>query len=178
MLNKKQNFVGGKTMFNAIVYSSCTGSSKRYAEMLSAQLHIPAHPLGKEPLRPGSKIIFVGWVFAGKVMGYKKAAKKYDVGAVVSVGMSPVGPKSEDLARKANSLGAGMKVFCRQGGFNINKLPLPFKLIMQVKNKEIAERFEGRSDLSPQEQATYTMASTGVGEPPCWCVDDIVESCK
>lgn len=178
MLNKKHKIVGGKTMFNAIIYNSCTGSCKRYAEMLSAQLHIPAYPLGKEPTRPGSNVIFVGWVFAGKVAGYKKAAKKFDVGAVVSVGMSPVGSKSEALARKNNSFGYGMKVFCRQGAFNINKLPLPLKLIMQVKNKEIAARFEGRTDLSPAEKATYTMASTGVGEPPCWCVDDIVESCK
>ena len=35
-------------MFSAIVYKSTTGSCKRYAELLSARLHIPAFPLGKE----------------------------------------------------------------------------------------------------------------------------------
>ena len=34
-------------MFSAIVYKSTTGSCKRYAELLSARLHIPAFPLGK-----------------------------------------------------------------------------------------------------------------------------------
>ena len=165
-------------MFNAIVYESCTGSCQRYAEMLSAQLHIPAFKLGKEHVRKGSRIIFIGWLFAGKIMGYAKAAGKYDIGAVVQVGMSPVFAKSESIAREKNDINPDVPVFTRQGGFNINKLPLPLKLIMKVKNKEIAARFEGKENLSDQEKATYKMASTGVGEPACWCVEDIVEWCK
>ena len=70
-------------MFSAIVYKSTTGSCKRYAELLSARLHIPAFPLGKEYIPADTKIIFVGWLFAGKIMGYEKAEKKYDIGAVV-----------------------------------------------------------------------------------------------
>jgi|GEM_PF-5382263 len=51
-------------MFSAIVYKSTTGSCKRYAELLSARLHIPAFPLGKEYIPADTKIIFVGWLFA------------------------------------------------------------------------------------------------------------------
>lgn len=40
---------------------------------------------------------------------------------------------------------------------------------MKIKNKEIAARFEGKENLSDAQKATYKMASTGVGEPPCWC---------
>lgn len=76
-------------MFSAIVYKSTTGSCKKYADLLSARLHIPAFPLGKEYIPADTKIIYVGWLFAGKIMGYDKAAKKYDIGAVVQVGMSP-----------------------------------------------------------------------------------------
>ena len=125
-------------MFSAIVYKSTTGSCKRYAELLSARLHIPAFPLGKEYIPADTKIIFVGWLFAGKIMGYEKAAKKFD----------------------------------------INKLPPHFRFIMKIKNKEIAARFEGKDNLTDAQKATYKMASTGVGEPPCWCVDDIVKLCE
>ena len=45
-------------------------------------------------------------------------------------------------------------------------------------NKEIAARFEGKTDLTDAQKATYKMASTGIGEPPCWCVDDIVKWCE
>ena len=165
-------------MFNAIVYDSCTGSCQKYAQLLSANLHIPAFKLGKEHVRDGGRIIYVGWLFAGKIVGYAKAAGKYDVGAVVQVGMSPVFEKSESVAREKNDISPDVPVFTRQGGFNINKLPLPLKLIMKIKNKEIAARFEGKGNLSDQEKATYKMASTGVGEPPCWCVEDILEWCK
>ena len=63
-------------MFSAIVYKSTTGSCKKYADLLSARLHIPAFPLGKEYIPADTKIIYVGWLFAGKIMGYDKAAKK------------------------------------------------------------------------------------------------------
>ena len=64
-------------MLSAIVYQSLTGSCKKYAELLSAALHIPAFPMGKEHIREDGTIIFVGWAFSGKIMGYKKAAEKY-----------------------------------------------------------------------------------------------------
>lgn len=165
-------------MFSAIVYKSTTGSCKRYAELLSARLHIPAFPLGKEYIPADTKIIFVGWLFAGKIMGYEKAEKKYDIGAVVQVGMSPASAKSEEIGRKKNAISPDVPLFTRQGGFNINKLPPHFRFIMKIKNKEIAARFEGKTDLTDAQKATYKMASTGIGEPPYWCVDDIVKWCE
>ena len=113
-------------MFSAIVYKSTTGSCKRYAELLSARLHIPAFPLGKEYIPADTKIIFVGWLFAGKIMGYDKAAKKYDIGAVVQVGMSPASAKSEEIGRKKNAISPEIPLFTRQGAFDLNKLPPHF----------------------------------------------------
>ena len=133
-------------MFSAIVYKSTTGSCKRYAELLSARLHIPAFPLGKEYIPADTKIIFVGWLFAGKIMGYDKAAKKYDIGAVVQVGMSPASAKSEEIGRKKNAISPEIPLFTRQGAFDLNKLPPHFRFIMKIKNKEIAARFEGKDN--------------------------------
>ena len=70
---KLKNNTGG-IVFSAIVYKSTTGSCKKYADLLSARLHIPAFPLGKEYVPADTKIIYVGWLFAGKIMGYDKAA--------------------------------------------------------------------------------------------------------
>lgn len=162
-------------MISAIVYNSCTGSCKKYAELLSARIHAPAMPLESAYVRDGGKIIYVSWIFAGKVCGLEKAARRFNVAAVVQVGMGAVYDKSETVCREKNSIPRGAAVFCRQGGFNLNKLPLPFKLIMKLKCKAIAERLESKGQLNEQEQATLTMASTGVGGPAHWDVDDIVD---
>lgn len=165
-------------MISAIVYNSLTGSCEKYAQLLSAALHVPALPSDKANIRSDGQVIFVGWLFAGSIKGYKQAAEKNNVAAVVSVGMSPVGEASADICREANSIPEGVAVFCRQGAFNINKLPLILRLIMKVKNKSIAANLQAKAQLNEQEQAVYTMATTGVGEPPQWNVDDIVQWAK
>lgn len=161
-------------MISAIVYNSCTGSCKKYAELLSARIHAPAMPLESAYVRDGGKVIYVSWIFAGKVCGLAKAARKFSIAAVVQVGMGAVTEQSESFCRQTNHIPRGAEVFCRQGGFNLNKLPLPFKLIMKLKCKEIAARLESKGQLNEQERATLTMASTGVGGPANWDVDDIV----
>lgn len=161
-------------MISAVVYNSCTGSCKKYAELLSAAIHVPAMPLKSAKVRDCGSVIYVSWIFAGKVCGLDKAVKQFDVAAVVQVGMSAVSAESESFCRKNNAIPAGAAVFCRQGGFNINKLPLPLKLVMKLKCREIVARLEKKGQLTEQENATLIMASTGVGEPPRWDVDDIV----
>ena len=161
-------------MLSAIVYQSLTGSCKKYAELLSAALHIPAFPMGKEHIREDGKIIFIGWAFAGKIMGYKKAAEKYDVAATVLVCMGAVSEGSAGFVREKNAIPESVQVFCLQGAFNLNKLPLPFKLIMKIKCKDIVSRLEAKGALNDQEKALYTMASTDSGQPADWNVDEIV----
>lgn len=160
-------------MISAIVYNSVTGSCQKYAELLSAATHVPAMPIKSAHVRSGGKVVYIGWLMAGKIAGLDKAAKKFDIAAVVQVGMSPVSGDSESVCRSKNAVPAGAAVFCRQGGFNINKLPLPLKLIMKLMNKKIAGRLEMKGQLSEQEKATLIMASTGVGEPAEWHIDDI-----
>ena len=60
-------------MISAIIYSSTTGSCKQYAEKLSAALHIPAFDAKKVYTPKGREVIYVGWLFAGKVVGLEKA---------------------------------------------------------------------------------------------------------
>ena len=165
-------------MFSAVLYNSCTGSCKHYAELISKELAIPAFELGKEKIGDNDKIVYIGWLLAGKIMGYAEAAEKYKIGAVVQVGMAPVSAGSEAAARAKNDIDANVPLFCQQGGFNLKKLPLHFRLIMKLKNKEIAARLKAKSELNEQERATLKMAETGIGEPASWCICDIVEWCK
>jgi len=163
-------------MFSAIIYNSLTGSCKKYAELLSARLHVPAKPMG-DYVRPDGKVIYIGWTFAGKIVGYQKAAKKYDIGAVVQVGMAGGGENSAEAAAAQNSIPACVKVFSVQGGFYMDKLPLPLRLIMKLKNKQIAAGMMKKADRDAREQALLTMASTGTGDPASWNVDEIVTWC-
>lgn len=160
-------------MISAIIYRSTTGSCEFYAREMSRKLAIPCIDAKNLKLPKGMEVIYVGWALAGKVVGLSKIQKDYDVKAVVQVGMSAVYPGAEEKCAKQNGL-AGTKVFVKQGRFDINRLPLPFKLIMKAKCKEIAERLEAKGNLNEAEQATLKMAKTGKGEPPCWDVEDVV----
>ena len=164
-------------MISAIVYNSKTGSCERYAKELSHKLVIPCYAQGCFRPRADAKVIYVSWIMAGKVVGLSKAVKKMDVGAVVAVGMAPAGKKAAEAMRQASGLPAHVGFFLVQGGFHIDKLPLPMKLIMRWKVKDIAARLEEKkrtAPLSAQEQATYEMAKRGDGEPAAWDVDEIV----
>lgn len=165
-------------MISAIVYHSQTGSCERYAKMLSAALHLPLFSDKSFPGRTDGEVIFVSWALAGKASGLKKMQEKCRLAALVLVGMSPVYPGAADRAREANGLGSDVKVFVRQGAFHMQKLPLPFRLIMKLKCREIAGRLKKKDRLNEAERALYKMATTGEGEPPVWTVSDIVEALR
>ena len=64
---------------NAIVYTSNTGTTKEYAKLLSDKLSLPYYSLDEieYKVKPGSKIIYLGWIMASRVKGYKKVVKDY-----------------------------------------------------------------------------------------------------
>lgn len=164
-------------MISAIIYNSKTGSCEKYAQLIANGLTLPPKKMGS-PVRHDGQIVYVGWTFAGSIVGLKKAMQKYNVAAAVQVGMGAVSEKSADFVRQKNGLPETVKVFCRQGGFHMDKLPLPFRLIMKVKNKQIAAGLEKKGQLNEQEQALLNMAKTGSGEPASWDVSDIVDWAK
>ena len=73
----------------AIVYESNTGFTQKYAFMLSEKTGLPAYLLenAKSELHKGDEIFFLGWVCAGKISGYAKAAKMYSVIGAAAVGI-------------------------------------------------------------------------------------------
>ena len=74
---------------NSIVYTSNTGYTAEYARLLGEKTGLPVYALdeAEQKLAAGNCVIYLGWLMAGKVQGYKKAAKRYKVQAVCGVGM-------------------------------------------------------------------------------------------
>ena len=155
-------------MISAVLYNSCTGSCERYARELGQALHLPVYEAKKCPVPKGREVIFVSWVFADRLVGLSSVTKHMSLAGVVRVGMAPAGPGTENACRGKNSLPADTPIFCLQGRFDLGGLPLPLRLIMKVKIKDIARRLSAKEELTPGEQATLRMALDGKGEPATW----------
>lgn len=164
-------------MISAVVYNSLTGSCEKYAKLISAALHVPAVPMGGY-VRSDGKVLYIGWARAGSIYGYARAAKKYDVAGAVLVSMSPASEGNLAAARKADNIGEDVKLFNVQGGFNMDKLPVPYKFIMRIINKKIAQRIASLPSPTEAELATLKMARDGKGEPASWNIDEIVNWAK
>lgn len=61
----------------AIIYTSNTGSTARYAKMLANELNLPVYSVedAKREVLAGAEIIYLGWIMAGGIKGYSQAAK-------------------------------------------------------------------------------------------------------
>ena len=137
----------------AIIFESNAGHTKEYAGLLSKELGIPACELGeaKKNFAKGSPVLFMGWLMAGTIKGYKQASKQYVIQAVCGVGMAHNASQIDDM-KKTNKLPSDLPVFYLQGGFEIDRLHGIYKLMMQTmskgvlskepKNQEEAEMFE------------------------------------
>ena len=145
-----------------IVYSSNTGYTKQYADMLGLKLDMQVYNLKDVPtLLEGCDAIYLGWIFAGSIVGYRKAAGLYHVKCVIGVGMSPESAEQTAFIAEKSGAGAGAKVFYLQGGYDFNKLTGFNKLAMKIKTKEILGRFENMSDAEKEANATYRMVTRG-----------------
>ena len=146
-----------------IVYASNTGYTKQYAEIVSKNAKIDAFPVDNIPSgRSREPVIFMGWVMAGKVVGYKKAKEAgCKILCVVAVGMSPESPAQTKTIRESLKKEPYMDVYYVQGGYDFKKLKGINKILMAIKSKEIKGRFEGMPEAEKQQNATYKMITEG-----------------
>ena len=147
---------------NAIVYTSNTGYTRQYAQLLAKKTGLPVYSLeeaGKK-LPRGNAVIYLGWLMAGKVQGYAKAARRYQVAAVCGVGMNPTGSQLP-MVRQANGLGESMPLFTLQGGLNMDKLHGFKKLILKIMGGSIGKQLMAKQDRTPEEDAILDMFRNG-----------------
>ena len=123
----------------AIVYVSNTGYTKAYAGLLAQKTGLPALPLADalKQLAPGAKVIYMGWLMAGSVKDYRKAARRFDVRAICGVGLGDSGAQ-DAAARQACNAPAYVPVFTLQGGMDLARLRGPYKLAIRLLTKGLA----------------------------------------
>lgn len=63
---------------DAIIYTTNTGSTERYARLLSHETVLPAYSAVEtgEYISAGAEVIYMGWIMAGSVKGYAAAARQ------------------------------------------------------------------------------------------------------
>ena len=148
---------------NAIIFTSESGFTKKYADMLSQKTGLSAYELKSikdAKIEKGESVIYLGWLMAGKIKGYKKAAKLFDVRAVCAVGMSCPQMQNPEKIKKQNNLG-DIPVFYMQGGFNINKLHGINKSMMNIMVKTVGKKLERKPDKTDEEADMLEMLTKG-----------------
>ena len=147
---------------NSIVYTSNTGYTAEYARLLGDKTGLPVYSLAEaeQKLAAGNRVIYLGWLMAGKVQGYKKAAKRYKVQAVCGVGMGGTGSQLQEV-RKANAIPEKTPLFTLQGGFDIQKLSGVYKLMMTIMVKTAGKGLAEKKDRTPDEDVMLEMLTQG-----------------
>lgn len=135
-------------MIKTIVYKSNAGHTKRYAQMLSDKLEIPSYSVkeAKRKLKKDDGIIYLGWLFAGKIKGLKKALKRYKINCCGAVGAYPSTKEYVKNLRKANKI--TLPLFYMQGGIDYTKINFVYKKVLTTVGEQIArEGNENKKDL-------------------------------
>lgn len=141
----------------AIIYTTNTGSTQRYAQMLSQATGLPAYSLTQAgaQVSDGAAIIYMGWIAAGTVKGYAAAAGRYRVRAVCAVGMGQTGTQT-DAVRKSSGIPARIPLFTLQGNFDVKRLHGAYRLMMDIMVKTA-----GKQDRTPEEDDMLDMMLRG-----------------
>ena len=89
---------------DAIVYTSNTGFSRQYADLLAKKLNLAEYSLdeAKKKLPRKSEVIYIAWIRKGKLVDYKKVSALFSVKCLVGVGM---GIEADGVAEGRSRLG-------------------------------------------------------------------------
>lgn len=143
----------------AIVYTSNTGYTAEYAKILGEITGLSVYALN-ETQEKDIPIIYLGWLMAGSVKGYKKAVKRFKVCAVCGVGMGATGSQIKDI-KKTNNLPNDMPVFSLQGGFDINKLKGIYKFMMNTIKRTAGKSLANKQDRTADEDVMLDLMLNG-----------------
>ena len=147
---------------NAIIYTTNTGSTERYAKLLAQKTGLPAYSLAeaKKQVFAGAEVIYLGWIMAGSVKGYAEAAKRYRVRAVCAVGIGQTGTQA-DSVRKKSAVPADIPLFTLQGNFDVKKLHGIYRPMMEIMVKTAGKGLAEKKDRTPDEDDMLDMMLHG-----------------
>ena len=131
---------------NAIVYTSNTGHTAAYARLVGEKTGLPVYSLKEATkLQKGTAILYLGWLFANNIKGYKQAAKRFHIAAVCAVGLCDTGTAIPDV-QKMNALSVSLPLFTLQGGIDKTKLRGINKLMITMLTKAIGSKQDKTDD--------------------------------
>ncbi len=140
----------------AICYTSNTGHTKRYAEMLGNLIKLPVYELKQAKQLPkGTDIIYMGWLFASSVKGYRKACKRFNIKAVAAVGLCDTGAMLTQV-RKAIALDDTVPLFTVQGGMDYSRLRGINKFMIDMLRKMLSSK-----DRTEEEERMFELVQNG-----------------
>lgn len=149
-------------MIKAIVFTTNTGNTKRYAQMLGQQINLPVYALdeAKKALERKTPIIYLGWIMAGGIKGYKDAEKYFCIRMVCAVGMGANGTQLQEI-RDKNQISPSTEVFTLQGGLEPEKLRGVNKLMVGMMVKMAGKALAEKADRTPQEDDMLALMMDG-----------------
>lgn len=138
---------------DAIIYTTNTGSTERYAELLASETGLLMCSLAetKKKVPAGAEVLYLGWIMAGSVKGYAAAARRYRVRAVCGVDMGRSGTQTDNV-RKKTAVPADIPVFTLQGNFNVKRLHGLYRLMMEIMVKTAGKSLAEKTDRTPEEE--------------------------
>ena len=147
---------------DAIIYTTNTGSTQRYAELLARETGLPACslPQAKTAVPAGAEVIYLGWIMAGSVKGYAAAARRCRVRAVCGVGMGRTGTQT-DSVRKITGVPPEIPLFTLQGNFDVRKLRGIYRPMMEFMVRTAGKSLAGKPDRTPEEDDMLEMMFRG-----------------
>ena len=142
---------------SAIVYTSGTGHTRQYAQLLGLRSGLPVYALSEaeRELTAGTAIVYLGWIHASHVKGFDRAAKRFSVQVVCGVGLCDTGTMLQEV-RQATKLPERIPLFTLQGGINRKELRGMDKLLIAMLTKGLA----GKKDRAPQYDRMLTLLQT------------------
>lgn len=149
-------------MIRAIIYTSNTGSTAAYAKLLGEQINLPVYPLSeaRDRVSAGSGVVYMGWLMAGGIKGYKAAAKRYSICAVCGVGMGRTGTQLDEV-RKSNCISSDTPLFTLQGGFDRQKLRGVYRFMMNIMAKTAGKALAEKQNRTSEEDEMLSMMLHG-----------------
>lgn len=147
---------------DAIVYTSNSGFTAEYARLLGSQLKLPVFSLkeASKDLKSGAEVLYLGWLMAGQIKGFKQAAQRYRVPLVCGVGMGACGMQVEE-ARKANAIPADSALFTLQGGFDMKRLHGVYRLMMGMMKNTLGKKLAEKPDQTADEADMLDLLQNG-----------------
>ena len=147
---------------DAIIYITNTGSTERYAKLLSQKTGLPAYSFAEAKKRGfvGAEVVYLGWIMAGSVKGYAAAVKHYRVRAVCGIGMEQTGTQT-DSVRKKSAIPANIPLFTLQGNFNVKRLHGIYRFMMEIMVKTAGKSLAAKKDRTPEKSDMLDMMLRG-----------------